>query len=955
MNSPPRSLAFFLLALALIAPYMLGPVRPSAPAELARWYAKNGFRPWGWQSDWGGGSPAWMAGAPGPAMLAATLAATGVSQERATRIVEGLFYAAGAVALFYLSQALGLPGPWTPLALALAPHRWSDLARQGNTGHAIAIALIAGFLSGILLARISRHVAGKRPQVPRKHRGGPALQTVGVCLALPLLTFLLLPRAGEVDVWSLWSEIEIGVALLAGWIAKRVRRILPIAACAAVFAAGLCWQMLLPQPALVELQSLFWLARHAPGEIALGPPAPRPGLNGICSQAEKLVAAREEGAVLWLRALGASHLVSSRAARYDALLETEHHDGAGYQIYQVPLHRPATAVLVSRRQWRTLPRLRSLYDRASLAAYVNWADRPDAAGFRWLSPRTADIRAYFGPDDIILIRQTAVPGWMATVNGQPLECLKDPLGFLLLDPARQGPLTVLLRAPLLTAPTAIPSLPTAILPAINPDGIVDAIRHTPSPFPPGAVITIYGTDLATGGSARVLASGRLAQVLYASPQQINARLPPDLPIGPAAIVVESVGLASNPESIEIHSAKADAPPSPIPQFLNSSIPQFRAGFYQWSGTPVQGDPADVLTQARRYATAAGAKVFRLYLGPRYDYLHHMGSPLAFSADGITGPLTPARILALPRYRAVLEDPAIETVILTTYSVADYGGGPDELNPLRYPTPAPGPAEQSQLRELCEFLYSNFAESPKTVIVANSEADDKMLGIMNYTGSPERAIESTIAWTRARHAAIEQAREAHPGARLRLLHGFEISLVNLGIARVGNEFRKRPDGEWNALRSVVPNIRFDLLLYSAYESINSPFDTRQTDLDPAQVGLRLRRDLDRIRDRSRASLSLTGKRLFGDRFVAIGEMGFPRERFEPLSTGGVLPRLMAALQSAAGWGSPYIILWQVFDNPRAGTEPYGFGMIDPQGQAPRLKPLPNGCDSIQACISTEPRP
>ena len=80
------------------------------------------------------------------------------------------------------------------------------------------------------------------------------------------------------------------------------------------------------------------------------------------------------------------------------------------------------------------------------------------------------------------------------------------------------------------------------------------------------------------------------------------------------------------------------------------------------------------------------------------------------------------------------------------------------------------------------------------------------------------------------------------------------------------------------------------------------------------------------------------------------MGFPREQFENLSTGGVLPRLMSAFQSAANWGSPYIILWQVFDNPRAGTEPYGFGVIDPHGQAPALKPLANGCNSIQTCVT-----
>lgn len=373
------------------------------------------------------------------------------------------------------------------------------------------------------------------------------------------------------------------------------------------------------------------------------------------------------------------------------------------------------------------------------------------------------------------------------------------------------------------------------------------------------------------------------------------------------------------------------------------------GFYQWVGVAGRSDAADVLTQARRAATTTGAKVFRLYLGTRYDYVHHPPSLQMFAGENLPGPLTPARVLALARYRAVLEDPQLETVILTTYTAADYGGGPDDLSLLRPWTPAAGNVERGQIRELCEFLYANFGGTAKTVVIANSEADDKMLDIANYSGSPERAVSNIVAWTRARHDAIEQARTAHPDVRLQVLHGFEISLVNLAIARRGTSFRKSPSGEWNALRNVAPQILFDLLLYSAYESINSPYETQNINSDPAQIAVRLRRDLDRVRDRSRSSLSPLGKRLFGDRFVAAGEIGFARDRFEPLPTGGVLPRLTTAIRAAAAWGCPYIVLWQVFDAPRTGREPYGYGMIDSAGQTPRLQPASGGCDSVRACV------
>jgi hypothetical protein len=341
--------------------------------------------------------------------------------------------------------------------------------------------------------------------------------------------------------------------------------------------------------------------------------------------------------------------------------------------------------------------------------------------------------------------------------------------------------------------------------------------------------------------------------------------------------------------------------------------------------PVEGDPADLLTQARRYAVAAGARVFRFYLGPR------------FPSD----------------YRPVVADPALSTIIMTVYTSRDYGAGLDDLNLNRPWSEADAEAERRQITWLCEDLYERFGQSPKTVILTNSEADEKLLEIMNYTASPERAIENLVAWTNTRHRAIAAARRPH--ARLRIVHGFEISLVNLAIGPDGaGGFRKSPNGRWNALRDVVPRVRFDVLLNSTYESINSPYETQDINTDPALTGVRLRRDLDRIQRAARGSLSDTGRLLYGDRFIAAGELGFARDRFERLPTGGVLPRLMSALRAAIAWGCPYIVLWQVFDAPRApsvsGAEQYGFGMIGRDGHPPRLRPVPSGCDSIRSCLA-----
>ena len=52
-------------------------------------------------------------------------------------------------------------------------------------------------------------------------------------------------------------------------------------------------------------------------------------------------------------------------------------------------------------------------------------------------------------------------------------------------------------------------------------------------------------------ATRVLMAGRAAGVLYAAEEQVNARLPTDLPAGPAEVVVEVSGTRSNAITVEI--------------------------------------------------------------------------------------------------------------------------------------------------------------------------------------------------------------------------------------------------------------------------------------------------------------------------------------------------------------------------------------------------------------------
>ena len=382
----------------------------------------------------------------------------------------------------------------------------------------------------------------------------------------------------------------------------------------------------------------------------------------------------------------------------------------------------------------------------------------------------------------------------------------------------------------------------------------------------------------------------------------------------------------------------------------------RVCFYQWVGSPNFEASEDLLSRARRRSVETGSRVFRLYLGARFDYAYLPFSPRLFSRDRVEGPLTPAKILALPRYRSVLEDDDIETVVLTVYPIRDYGAGPDDINLLRPWSRVETELEHGQTKELSEFLYRQFGDKPKTVILVNSEADEKLLEIMNYIGSAERAIDTLTRWTNARFQALDEVRKSYPKARLRVFHALEISLVNLRLVKRGTRFHKvaltqgSSEQGWCALEHVVPNVVFDLLSYSAYESANSPFETWQSDTDPQETVTRLRRDLERIRTHSERSLSPLGRRRFGKDFVMIGELGYAREQFEHLPTGPLLPRLYYALKTVIEWGCPYVVLWQVYDSPRDAGKAWGFGMYDKRGHAPRLKAPAGGCDSVKSCLS-----
>jgi hypothetical protein len=347
-------------------------------------------------------------------------------------------------------------------------------------------------------------------------------------------------------------------------------------------------------------------------------------------------------------------------------------------------------------------------------------------------------------------------------------------------------------------------------------------------------------------------------------------------------------------------------------------PNPRVGFYQWEGVPSEGDRRSVLEIAQQRVRESGAGLIRIHLGARYDYVYPRLDPRRFVGE--LEERTPLRIAQLPRYRAVIEDPSFPTVVLTVYAARNYGAGYDDTNLLRKWSRVEERTEYEQIRELCEWLLTSYGKLRKTVIIANSEADEKLLEIMNYTGSAELAVSNLRAWQRARHGAVEAARKKVGSGDLRLLSAFEVSLVNLKIQRQGSGFVKSAKGQWNALYDVVPEVPFDLLSYSAYESTNSPYETQETGRPAGEIRSRLARDMAILRKQAQG------------RPVMIGELGFAREVFRS-QPGGVTARWRAALEALRHEKPAYVVFWQVLDSPAESGQPSGWGLLVDELPAP----------------------
>jgi hypothetical protein len=282
-----------------------------------------------------------------------------------------------------------------------------------------------------------------------------------------------------------------------------------------------------------------------------------------------------------LRALNAGYFVVNGAGSPEyyhwvadpakfAALPVVWRNAADDTIYQLPAE--PQAVVVDASGLDRLPPFRSTSDARFLEAYVQWAAGKRPVPLRWTSPSHADFDAELKPGEAILVKTDYDRGWRA----DQASAAPDPIGFLLIRAApgarrfhlRFGAawdigagiaitaitiILLLVRAPgiligvialapaaagyvvLATAPPPTVALAEEAFarlqpPTINPRGIVDAGTNAQPPFERGRVLTVYGLNFGgPGDMVRVMADDRPATIEWRTGNQINFRLPADVP------------------------------------------------------------------------------------------------------------------------------------------------------------------------------------------------------------------------------------------------------------------------------------------------------------------------------------------------------------------------------------------------------------------------------------------
>lgn len=156
-------------------------------------------------------------------------------------------------------------------------------------------------------------------------------------------------------------------------------------------------------------------------------------------------------AILWSQALRIKYIVVSSPgsadvyqdytypAKFDGLLPKVYND-RGISIYEVPLKQPGLAQVVDLQTYNRLSPIRDAVDSDHLGAYVENVEQSSPVNdYRLVNNDRLEFETdLHGQQSAVLVRMTYHPGWQAYCNGERVPIREDLVGFILIEPQRQG-------------------------------------------------------------------------------------------------------------------------------------------------------------------------------------------------------------------------------------------------------------------------------------------------------------------------------------------------------------------------------------------------------------------------------------------------------------------------------------------------------------------------------------
>ncbi|HEX3070140.1 MAG TPA: hypothetical protein VHX14_16355 [Thermoanaerobaculia bacterium] len=219
-------------------------------------------------------------------------------------------------------------------------------------------------------------------------------------------------------------------------------------------------------------------------------------------------------------------------------------------------------------------------------------------------------------------------------------------------------------------------------------------------------------------------------------------------------------------------------------------------------------------------------------------------------------------------------------------------------------------EKTAMRNLAVYLLQTYGSTGKTFVLQNWEGDHLLDG--DCCGQPppaniNTAVGGMIDWFNARQDGVTEARNLYPSATARVVHAAEVN--NVWEAVQGTSAK-------TVVNDVLPYTHCDLYSYSCWDI--------GIDRDPDKLA----QALDYIATKAPSSS------LYGRANIYLGEYGSPEVADDGGDSTLSRERVRRMTEVALGWGCPYILFWEVFDNtdPAAGT-PGGLWLKRPDGTRP----------------------